>query len=155
MDLTQKELEQLFSKIKDEAQNKISEDDQNYLLEDWDEALDIFLEINPNLSFTSELYSIEPILVNNIISKNGKDAFGLTTKLNDGTLAVEFSKNIYGLSDANKWSTILHEICHCAAYYTDGSLDHGVTWEKYTNSIMKKMTKIKITKEITDTDLQD
>lgn len=73
-----------------------------------------------------------------ISRRNNKQALGLTYKdYKTNELKVCISDEISEEDDDTFLMVLLHEMCHCAAYYEDGTLDHGKTWNKFVNSIEK------------------
>lgn len=70
---------------------------------------------------------------------SGKSAIALTRKNGDGkTLTVGFDwvvEELLGLDDNRYNEILLHEMCHCAAFFTDGSLDHGKTWHYFVDKL--------------------
>ena len=73
-----------------------------------------------------------------ISRRSNKQALGLTYKdYKTGKLRVCISDEISEEDDDTFLMVLLHEMCHCAAFYEDGSLDHGKTWNKFVNLIEK------------------
>lgn len=72
--------------------------------------------------------------------KSSKGAMLGSTRLRqDGTIYVLVSSMTDELSDADFYSVVLHEMCHCASFYSTGDLDaaHNAGWKKYADAFNK------------------
>lgn len=92
---------------------------------------DVFGEKTAEQIFNTKVYFREGFI------KSSKGAMLGSTRLKqDGTIYVLVSSMTDGLSDADFYNVVLHEMCHCASFYSTGDLDaaHNAGWKKYADA---------------------
>ncbi len=79
------------------------------------------------------------IKIENLLNRPGKAALGVTRSYGKDIYDISFDCFLGGLNDKSFYSTIVHEMCHCAVFLETGSLQkednngHGKDWRKFAD----------------------
>lgn len=79
------------------------------------------------------------IQVEDLLNRPGKAALGVTQVFDNDLFGIIFDFHLNALNDKNFYSTIIHEMCHCAVFLTTGSLQkddnggHGKNWQQFAD----------------------
>lgn len=115
------------------------EEDQEFLEEDWKMLAEKYRALWKNLA--EKIANVSVYYTDTL--GNDKKAFGLTQDTSKGlqvlfwSILTKVNKDTEEafISDDEYWEILLHEMCHCAAYFVDGSLDHGKTWQYFVDKL--------------------